>query len=626
MSDPRPPAPPRPAAGPTGDLVKLFEGPTEAALDDAQRHQVEQAREAFRELEKLLKNTSLYGPTHESTGRFRERFYDTLKRCLAEGPIELRVGPYTFSLHEQVVYENPTPDKNFVYKFYVDGLRRIVIDQGLRPAELDDFVDVLLLDWDDPSLFEDDAVTVLWSKDFDHLSYSVVETFDTDTQEHEEFHFTIAGVVSAVRQAGETAVASSQSRAARKGRPPASPEASLTDGNIERIEATDFAMDEAEFRTLRGLLGANARETLEKFIEIAFRVRLDEADPAHVARIDTLFDRIAQLLLKRGRLGDLERLLRKVLTLRGPDFTERPQNIDAIGHIFHRWTAEPFIHQLLQTADTPDLAYLPSLQAICALLVPAAAVTLAREIAHLQTPLVRQTLFAQLPSLISGREGHVAHLLAEAEANYAHVLLKAIGQAGNDDARGRAAEYAMKNPDDSVRFEGLSVLQGGDVLTHLELLFSALEDDTKKVRSKAIHILARIRSPQVHERLMGQIQEKGFAHYALDEKRRYYAAAALSGDADQWFIDQLESSSGFLSRKHQDEDRHCAAVALALRMNRLAIPIFQNELRRRIRNEVVFEACRWALQHVAHDREARTRQLYDIFFRGELTGLEAPHG
>ena len=59
----------------SGDIMKMFEGPDEASLSEAERVLVDQSRLAFRELEKLLKNTSLYGTSHESTGRFRTRFF-----------------------------------------------------------------------------------------------------------------------------------------------------------------------------------------------------------------------------------------------------------------------------------------------------------------------------------------------------------------------------------------------------------------------------------------------------------------------------------------------------------------------------------------------------------------------
>jgi hypothetical protein len=606
--------------------MKMFEGPTEASLDEDQRALVEHARLAFRELEKLLKNTSLYGTGHESTDRFRVRFFEAISRALqGREALEMTLGPYAFNVLGHVVYENPSPEKNFIYKFYIDGIRKLVFRAGLRAAELDDFVDVLLINWADPTLFEDDAVTVLWGKDFDHLEYGVVESFDQDTQEHEEHHFTIAGVVEEVRRAGKTEHTAA-SKAARKGRPPVSHQVSLTEDNLQRLQPTEFAMDDVEFNTLRGLLGANARETLEKFIEIVFKVRLTEDEPGQIKRIELLFDRISALLMRRGRIGDLERLLRKIIRLRGPHGFDRPVNIRVISHIFKRWTRADFIEPVIASLNDPDSPYLPSVQALCALLVPDGALTVARAVGHIKHPEHRAALFAQLPMLIRGQASVVAQLLSEVEPAHAHALLTAIQAQQEPEALQAAVREAMKNPDAGVRFEALATLQPKDVPPLLEPLFSALEDTAKKVRSKALHLLARVQSPTVHERFMAAIQHKGFIHFDLDEKRRYYTAAALSGDANAFFLEMLTSHSGLLARKHHDDERHSAAVALAIRMCKDAIPVFQNELRRRIRNETVYAACQWGLQHVQRDRDTRTRQLYDIFYLAELTGLETPHG
>jgi hypothetical protein len=616
----------RPGAAHSGDIMKMFEGPTEASLDEAQLAIVSAARTAFRELEKLIKNTALYGTAHESTGRFRIRFFESISRCFEQADeLEISLAPYVFSLFGQSIYENPSPEKNFIYKFYVDGIRRIFLRRGLKASELDDFVDVLLVNWSDPTLFEDDAVTVLWGKDFDHIEYVVVQAFDQDTQEHEEHHFTIAGVVEEVRRAGQAAQ-SSASRAARKGRPPVSPVIALTEDNLGRLGLTDFAMDEVEFNTLRGLLGANARETLEKFIEILFKVRLNEDDEAQIQRIEQLFDRIAGLLISRGRIGDLERLLRKVLRLRGPHGIDLPANVDVIGRIFARWTQSEFIDQILATLDDPESPYLPSVQALCALLVPAGATTITRRVGRILNPEHRAALFAQLPALIRGQASAVAHLLTDADPAHAHAILAAIHAQRDPDAFRVAVRCAMESPEAGVRFEALAMLQPQDVGGLFEPLFAALEDDAKKVRSKALHLLARVRNVTVHERFMAAIDQKGFEHFDLDEKRRYFVAAALSGDANAYLLEKLTAHSGLLARKHHDEERHCAAVALAIRMSKEALPVFQGEVRRRIRNEVVYTACRWALQHVQRDRETRTRQLYDIFYLSELTGIEGHHG
>lgn len=65
--------------------------------------------------------------------------------------------------------------------------------------------------------------------------------------------------------------------------------------------------------------------------------------------------------------------------------------------------------------------------------------------------------------------------------------------------------------------------------------------------------------------------------------------------------------------------RGCAAIGLALRMHGPAVPVFEREKSRKLQSDVVRESVQWAIQHVRQPREERTRQLYDILFKGTLT-------
>ena len=62
-------------------------------------------------------------------------------------------------------------------------------------------------------------------------------------------------------------------------------------------------------------------------------------------------------------------------------------------------------------------------------------------------------------------------------------------------------------------------------------------------------------------------------------------------------------------------------MGLALRMSAAALPLFEREMKRKLQSDQVREACAWALQHVRQNKEERTRQLYEIFFRGVLSGV-----
>lgn len=641
---------PSTAHGQGGDIMKLFEGPTEDSLDERQRALVAAGREAFRELEKLMKSIGLYGLRHPNVDRFRQRLCDAMGGMLAGYEVvEIGVGPYELTVHDQVVYQNPHPEKNFVYKFYMDGLRTIRLHEGITPEELATFVGIVLTDWTDPSLFEDDSVTLLWSSDFQHLDYVVIESFAEDAKEGEELDYTVAGVVDKVRQGAEPesepgatpgaatpgggagGAVGASGRAGRPRRAVAShiiPGVALTEVDLERFEEHPFAMDQVEFDMLRAVITTTGRETLEKFIEILFKVNMvEDAGDQRAVRIVGLFDRIADLLLETGRVGELERLLRKVRRLKGRGDDEIPENVEAIRRIFEHWATAEFLEKVTAGLDEPGFRFAPSVLAICRLLNREAAPHLALRAGKVQVPEHRQALFELLPHFLPGHERAVAELLRQVDQAHAHELFRVLKAVAEPQHVIAAIRIAMSNPDANVRLEALSSLPNNEVTRHLELLYRCLRDAAKPVRSKAIHLLARIPTPEVHARILNAIQQKEFQDLELDEKRRYFAAAALTGNPNEQFLEHLRSG-GLINRKGQDELRHCAAIALGIRLCRDAVPLFEKEVARRLRSEVVAEACAWSLQHMQCDRSTRTRQLYDIFFRSDL-GLAvqgAPHG
>lgn len=625
-----------PAAG--GDIMKLFEGPTEESLTEAQRALVRRGREAFGELEKLIKNVALYGSDHQSVGRFRERFHQAIRELVdAEGVVDIKIGPYDFLIHEQSVYQNQTPERNFVYKFFQDGVRSLRFEQGLEPDELDGFLDVLLTNWDDPALFEDDAVTLMWEKDFTHIRYKVIDSFSEESERDAEGGYTVEAVIERVREGADEVVDQAAASAALAddlefvgdgalggggvgrgiGRPVLSG-AGVTERDLERFEERPFAMDEQEFAMLRHVYEAAADQTLEKFIEILFKVCLAEDGPAERDRLLGFFERIAELLLESGRLGDLERVMLKVRSLTGPPGELLLENVEAINQIFARWSTPALVSSLLDAYDDPRFERPGVVLAICRLLDPAAAVPLAREGGRLQIAERRQTLFEMLPELIGGRHvREIGRLLQTADSAHAHDLLRVLRRIDHPEVQG-AVSAAFSNPDPAVRLAALSTVPVDRAHVYLRFIQSALNDSSKVVRSKALHLLARVRTPQVHNHLMQRLREKDFAQLDLDEKRKYFVAAALTGDPSAYFMELLEAR-GLFKRQANEELRACAAVGLAVRMHRPAIPLLQREAKRRLTADAVREACVWALQHMASDREERTRQIYDIIFQGTLS-------
>ncbi len=601
--------------------MRMFEGPRADALDEAQRLEVDSAREAFRELEKLVKNIQLYGREHQSVERFNERLYEALSTALsAREELMVDVGPYELLVHDQPIYENPTPEGNFIYRFYMDGVRKLTFARGLGAEELDRFIAILLTDWDDPALFEDDSVTLLWQAELEHMTYRVVESFTEDIKDGQQEAYTVAGVVDRVREGAQAA--SSPAAAQRRGRRGvniAGLNNGLTESNLGRFEEQPFAMDEVEFDTLGRMFSTTGRETLEKFIEILFKVNLAEESNSieRNMRVTGLFDRIADLLIDSGRIGDLERLMRQVRRLTGPEGTKLPENLRAIEGIFRHWTSRNFIQKVTEGLRLQENDHGPSLLAICDLLNSDAAIHLAQVAGELKDAEFRQGLWDVVERKAPGHEHEISQLLRRVDKDHAHAIFRLLHKTASSDQILFAVRCAFANSDGTVRLEGLAGLPPGEVHRHLDMIYEALDDASSTVRGKALHLLARIRKPHVHEHIMECIEAPRFQSLDLEEKRRYFATAALTGRPNDTFLEIF--GHGGLLRKGNDEMRHCAAVGLGIRLHREAEPLLDRELKRRLRSELVAEACAWALQHFKCDREQRTRQLYDIFFKGTLS-------
>ncbi|MSP72401.1 MAG: hypothetical protein EXR76_09530 [Myxococcales bacterium] len=623
--------------------MKIFEGRGEDTLSPEERRLVEGSRTVFRELDKVLKAIGLYGLEHQGTTRFRAVFRQAVMSTIAgsEDGMNLAVGPYEFTLHDIAVYQNPNPDKNFIYRFFQDGIRTLHIEPGVSDDELDALVDVLLTNWEDPALFEDDAVTLLWSKNFEHITYEVMESFqDAAPADADLKDYTVTGVMERVKEAGGpsgTVNVVGQGRSAPAGADGRAPEAfgsgSMPGGgrgvvdlsaagvSPEEVDAfveSPFAMDEHEFLVLKRIVETAGDATLEKFVEILFRVALVD-DGEALERVTSTIERIVGLLLMSDRVDDLRRVLGKLRALTGPEGELLFENLQTISTLFACIGNADFVDRVILGLETATAERAPVYLYLLRLLEPQSAIHIARAAGRLSPGEKRNAVFDYLAEIIGGSIREVGRLLQNCNAPHAHDLIRILRSIDHPDVVS-AINAALQNHDAAVRLEALSNLPADRLNAYLPQLLNASKDRAKIIRNKALHMLARLATPQVHLHLMQRVREKDFIQVELDEKRRFFAAIALTGDPSEYFLGLLDERS-FFSRRDDEDHRACAAMGLALRMSAAALPLFEREMKRKLQSDQVREACAWALQHVRQNKEERTRQLYEIFFRGVLSGV-----
>ena len=589
------------------DLCKLFEGPTEDNLDAHARQMLVKSRDFFKEVDRLLKSISLYGLQHPAINQLKMRAFDVLTELLElQEEVGFEVGPYDFLLYDQSIYEDVGVESSFVYKFYLDGIRRISIRRGVTVDEMRRLLGVVLSDWHDPALFEDDAVTLFWTQAFEHIHYTVMESFQDNIKESEARAHSVVGIIESVRRGGQIYARRPIFRDAHL---------ALEASDLAQFQENPFALDEISLVRLASLIRTYDRETLEKFIEILFRATL-QGMGSHEERQDRvvgLFDRIARLLLSSGRIDELERLLRKIRLLKGPDGVSLPINVAVIEKILGMWSDREFIETLLAYFDAPDCPFWASVLEICKLLNAEAAYKIVDCADRIQNAAYRKSLLDWLPERLIGQELRVAPLLKMVSEDVAHMLLHVILR---PPWLFQTAQLAMESRFDSVRYAGISALADCREPGFDALILSALKDDARKVRGKALQILMKNPQSSLSGYLMESIDKKSFDSAPLEEKRRFFLAAERCGAPDDWLLKQFHTHS-LLRRSALAERRHCAAIALAVREHPQAKALFDACIQGLFQPKIVVEACVWGVTYLACEPSERERQRQAFFFSSE---------
>jgi HEAT repeat protein len=92
----------------------------------------------------------------------------------------IQVGEYDLVFKGKILYENRDVKTSLAFSLYKDGLREIRFVKGLEEWEVQGIVDILKLS-ETINTLEDDIVTLMWEKDFVHVSYLATDEFLEET-------------------------------------------------------------------------------------------------------------------------------------------------------------------------------------------------------------------------------------------------------------------------------------------------------------------------------------------------------------------------------------------------------------------------------------------------------------
>jgi hypothetical protein len=124
-----------------------------------------------------MKAYRLYEANHPMLAKYLDRLKKDFDRYFDEfDSFSLQVGEHRLFYLGKVVYESQDVKESLAFLFYKDGIREIQFLRDLEFREVVDFLEIVRRG-DFVNRMEDDLVTLIWEKDFSHITVTTLDEF-----------------------------------------------------------------------------------------------------------------------------------------------------------------------------------------------------------------------------------------------------------------------------------------------------------------------------------------------------------------------------------------------------------------------------------------------------------------
>ena len=499
---------------------------------------------------KMKRAQRIYLPNNEILQKLHIELVHKFKKFfISEEKLSLMVTPTDLFYEKQLVYSNPDRAESLAFQLYSNGINNLVFYRGVEDRELFDLISILNIDMLDEDSLEDDIVTLMWSREFNFIEYSIRDDYYLPAQQGNDiFEFINKKEIS--EQGNERSDLEFDPEEFEP--PPVIPhnEVALTDEEIENIRAEIEYEDENALQI--GML--------DVLLELLFQ----ERDQEEQARLSMIIEKFLMALFYEGNLRILNALLMR--------FNEHINGVFSSSDII-RALYEKIISLLSNGENISELinmlnsTYHQGLNDVLLFLS-----NLRKDIVPL--------LLNKLVDL-----KHIAYrrVFCEAIAQNGYDYVDMIGSRLNSSSEPiikdiiyilgkvknpKALDYlykAMKFPSRELRLEAVSSIGRYREENSEKYLVEALLDPDLDVRTAALRNIVAHGSYQTVNSLINFIGTEGFMNKSQQEKKRFFMALAkLAGPALVGFLEDVIINKKYPSIQIENEMKISAIAALEM--------------------------------------------------------------
>jgi len=541
------------------------------------------AKDILQNVIKAKKTLRMYPQNNPMYQKTLEDLYTRFKDFFNyKDELLLRIKQYSIFFDSEEIYHNPEKEDNLALFFFKDGLRELTFRKELLQEELEEFLNIIVSDFDKESV-DDDVVTLLWEKDFQNIKYIVDDTvlLDADGEEYE-----IKAVNSAKQKVSDI-----------EGLMKAYAE-EFKDEDIKDTPVISFS--DRDLQILMKELENDASSKMEKLADILFAIFYQSEEMGSFFEDNLKY--LKQTIKLSMSQGDINTVIH--IMSRAKEIHEDPLSTEQMRQYIKRLLTYPASDEIINIfgellnsgIEIDDKTFKEFIE----FLDKKAITPLVKILGELKTLRIKEKIIDALVFL--GKQDIKTLAMALNDKRWYVVrniiyILRTIRDKG-------AVEYLLKtirHEDARVRKEiirALSELGGQEVLQPLK---ERLEDADAGVRTEAVRAIGNIGSVVARKIILEKISDKTFKERDFEEKKGFYEVLSRWKDPDvlNFLTKSLRKSSFFWWIKNY-ENMACAAYCLGLLGNKDALPFLYRH--KNSKNKFLKEFAQAAIDRIEHGR------------------------
>jgi hypothetical protein len=507
-------------------------------------------------LDKTAKSNRTYGSTNPVALKFTQQLFEELTNHLAAySKLAFLVQRSELRCKDHVVYqaEKDGGSESIAFKLYADGIRELVLHQGLTQEDLSLFLASL---WSDADSNEDDddIVTRLWSRNLSTITLVTAEELSKSSDGNDGFTRLNGSMSSSDSTLRE--LLDRERERKKRGEAGTDHEGSGSGKAKSRFQSglAGYEVTEEELAVLAQEIEAERKQdSLIYILDMLTAILASEQSPPLLTKLFSLWSTIVDSLLREGKWTVLENvlsLLHETDAVR-PDLSEEHKQqlaslLNGLGRAERVKVIEIYLNR------SPD-ADVKGLSTILLLMKTDAVPSLCSLLANLTSPVHQAIVSEAIAVLAKDHPDPLLRGLSDRRPAYVRNLLSILIR-WNNPKFVDAVEKLFRYPDAQVRREVVRALGLFRPNGNGTRLVSLVVDQDEGVRFAALKLLMSGQYAVPFSLWTPLLSEEGFIDRPISERRAIFQAVrATCGDEAVPYWQGLMTEWAWINRRKKEE-------------------------------------------------------------------------